>query len=89
MDGQRIRLFLELPGETVVIDAPRIGNQPTPSIQPLEAVQLPFPPAYDPTGKGAQQGPKQQSDEGKVYFLSEQNSLTPRQGACPLGAPYG
>lgn len=49
MEDQRVRLFVPLPEEAVVLEVPRI--EPTARLWMYDAVQLPFPPAYDPSGQ--------------------------------------
>jgi|GEM_PF-2546209 len=50
MEHQTVKLFLELPGELVVMQVPKVkAERLTVS---LDAVQLPLPPPYDPSGKG-------------------------------------
>lgn len=47
-----IRLYLELPGELVVIQAPRVNTLKEPQHRGVyEATQLPFPPTYDTSGE--------------------------------------
>ena len=50
MEDQRVRLFLPLLDEVVVLEVPRV--EPTARLKMYDAVQLPFPPAYDPSGQG-------------------------------------
>lgn len=50
MESQSVRLFLELPGELVVMEVPKVEAESR--FQALDAVQLPFPPPYDSSGKG-------------------------------------
>lgn len=50
MESQSVRVFLELPGELVVMEVPKVEAQRR--FVALDAVQLPFPPPYDSSGKG-------------------------------------
>lgn len=50
MESQSVRVFLELPGELVVMEVPKVEAQRR--FVALNAVQLPFPPPYDSSGKG-------------------------------------
>ena len=50
MESQSVRLMLELPGELVVMEVPKVEAQR--HFVALDAVQLPFPPPYDSSGKG-------------------------------------
>jgi len=50
MDFQSVRVFLELPRELVVMEVPKVEAQRR--FLALDAVQLPFPPPYDPSGEG-------------------------------------
>lgn len=50
MEDQTVRLFLPLPEEVVILEVPRIEQ--TAPLRTYEATQLPFPPAYDPSGQG-------------------------------------
>ena len=50
MEDQSVRLFLPLPEEVVILEVPRI--EPTTRMRMYDAGQLPFPPAYDPSGQG-------------------------------------
>ena len=50
VESQSVRLFLELPGELVVMEVPNIKAQRR--FVALDAVQLPFPPPYDSSVKG-------------------------------------
>ena len=45
MDFQSVRVFLELPGELVVMEVPKVEAQRR--FLALDAVQSPFPPPYD------------------------------------------
>lgn len=40
-----VRLYLPLPEELVILEVPQLP------LRPCEALQLPFPPPYDPTGQ--------------------------------------
>jgi hypothetical protein len=48
MEFQSVRLLLELPGELVVMEVPKIRKEKWPAN--LDAKQLPFPPPYDTSG---------------------------------------
>ncbi len=50
VDSQSVKVFLELPGELVVMEVPKVEAQRR--FVALDAVQLPFPPPYDSSGKG-------------------------------------
>lgn len=54
-DPNVIRVILPLPDELVILEVPRIEARPR--ITPLEATQLPFPPAYDPSGQSIKTWP--------------------------------
>lgn len=58
-----VRVFLPLPGELVVLEVPRIEARPR--IAPLEATQLPFPPAYDPSGQSIKAWPSPEDSAPK------------------------
>jgi hypothetical protein len=45
MESQSVRVFLELPGELVVMEVPKVEAQRR--FLALDAVQSPFPPPYD------------------------------------------
>lgn len=50
MESQSVRVFLELPGELVVMEVPKVEAQRR--FLALDAVQMPFPPPYDSSGRG-------------------------------------
>ena len=50
MEFHAVRLYLELPGELVVMEVPRVASERR--FKALDAAQLPFPPSYDSSGNG-------------------------------------
>lgn len=42
-----VRVFLPLPDELVILEVPELARAP----RQYDAVQLPFPPPYDPSGQ--------------------------------------
>ena len=50
MESQSVKVFLELPGELVVMEVPKVEAKRR--FVAFDAVQLPFPPPYDSSGKG-------------------------------------
>lgn len=82
MEFQPVRLFLELPGELVVMEVPKVRAKRR--FLPFDVVQLPFPPTHDSSAKGIASSSKAYSYESGATRAIRFYEAT----QLPFPAPY-